>query len=156
MNRERQTTAALEYARILRWAVFPIHEITDAGECSCGHEKCTSPGKHPRTKNGHNDASTDPGRIRSMWSHCPNANIGVRTGSASGIDVLDIDSRSGGDQSFDDLVSANGEPPRTVAQTTGGGGRHLFFRCDEQMRARSGVVPGVDIRAGGGYIIVPP
>ena len=156
MNRERQTTAALEYARRLQWAVFPIYEMTEAGECSCGHEKCTSPGKHPRTKNGHNDASTDPECIQTMWSRCPNANIGVQTGPASGIDVLDIDFRSGGEQSFDNLVAANGEPPRTVAQSTGGGGRHLFFRCDEEMRSRSGVVPGVDIRAGGGYIIVPP
>jgi len=147
---------ALFYASSLRWAILPVHTITDDRRCSCGRTECEDPGKHPRTLHGLNDASTDPERIRRWWTRWPMANIGVRTGEASGIDVLDIDPRHGGDDSLDELVASSGESPRTVEQLTGGGGRHLLFRHRPGMQSSVGRLPGIDVRGDGAYVVVAP
>src|SRR5262245_41859001 len=47
--------------------------------------------KEPLTPNGFKDATTDKKQIREWWSKWPRAMIGVPTGPASGIDVLDLD-----------------------------------------------------------------
>jgi hypothetical protein len=53
----------LEYAKFYAKKglhVFPVYWITDEGICSCKKgSECTSPGKHPITKNGYKDATTD-------------------------------------------------------------------------------------------------
>ena len=49
--------AALAYGR-RGWGVFPVHSIR-AGRCTCGKLACERPGKHPRTRNGLTDATTD-------------------------------------------------------------------------------------------------
>src|SRR5262245_32630479 len=54
--------AALWYAVAFGWSVVPLHGV-DAPGCTCGKENCASPGKHPRTKNGLKDATTDPKTI---------------------------------------------------------------------------------------------
>src|SRR5215212_846490 len=59
--------------------VLPLFEPTDSG-CSCGQAGCPAPGKHPRTRNGHKDASSDPTQVQTWWSKTPNANIGIATG----------------------------------------------------------------------------
>ena len=50
-------TAALEYAR-QGIAVFPLHNPTADGSCSCRKADCGSLGKHPRTPNGVKAATT--------------------------------------------------------------------------------------------------
>ncbi len=67
--------AALAYAA-RGWSVFPVHSLRD-GICTCGKPDCDSPGKHPRTKNGHKDASIDEQQIRAWWTQHPDANIGI-------------------------------------------------------------------------------
>ncbi len=56
--------AALAYAR-RGWPVLPVHSAEDGGRCTCekGRE-CDSPGKHPRTRHGVKDATTDEGQIK--------------------------------------------------------------------------------------------
>ena len=50
--------AALRYAR-RGWPVLPLHAIQADG-CTCGKGKeCTSAGKHPWTRHGVKDATTD-------------------------------------------------------------------------------------------------
>ena len=47
--------------------------------------------------------------------------------------------------------------PPTFSTRTGGGGEHRFFRAPSQpVRNRVGLRPGIDIRANGGYVILPP
>jgi hypothetical protein len=46
--------------------------------------KC-KPGKHPPTRRGHKEATTDPARILQWWSRWPDANIGILTGRRSGL-----------------------------------------------------------------------
>jgi hypothetical protein len=50
-----------------------------------------APGKHPLTRHGLHDATADPGVIRRWWTRWPQANVGIRTGAASGLLVIDID-----------------------------------------------------------------
>ena len=146
---------ALAYARN-GWQVLPLYHPVD-GACSCGNPDCSSPGKHPRTKHGLSDASTDPDVINRWWDEDPYSNIGVRTGQISGIVVLDIDAKNGGLESWRDLQDFNGRVD-TLTSHTGGGGLHLFFDAPpEDLKSTSSqIAPGVDTKAEGGYVVMPP
>ena len=148
-------THAISYAR-KGWAVLPLHSVVDGG-CSCGTRDCGSPAKHPRTEHGLSDATTDLEIITRGWKSWPDANIGVRTGQISGIVVLDIDVKNGGLESWEDLQDLNGRVD-TLTSLTGGGGRHLFFEAPTgELKTTSGqIAPGIDTRAEGGYVVVPP
>lgn len=147
--------AALEYAAGGA-RVFPLFHIA-AGRCSCG-EDCSSPGKHPRTKHGLDEASSDPAQLRAWWGRWPGGNIGVATGAASGIVVLDVDPEHGGEESFALLEQELGPAPETARQRTGSGGTHLIFAHPGGRRIgnRARLLPGIDVRGDGGYIVVPP
>ena len=140
--------AALKYATQGR-SVFPLKWAVDGG-CSCGEKDCDSPAKHPNTPNGLTDATTDAEVIRQWWSEHPQANIGLVMGG--GLLAIDIDPRHGGDESIADL----GDLPDTVTALTGGGGRHLIYHIKEDCGNRIGILPGVDIKCKGGYIVAPP
>ena len=156
MEDSRQLLAALSYAENLLWAVFPCHNVDAAGCCSCGRRDCDSPGKHPHTSHGLQDATKDPEQIRTWWKRWPDANIGVPTGAVSGFDVLDIDPRHGGNESLEELEREHGKLPETVEAITGGGGRHILFKHKGGVRNSAGRLPGLDVRGEGGYIIVAP
>lgn len=145
--------AALSYAE-LGFAVFPVHSAAGR-ECSCRRSNCQHCGKHPRTPHGFKDATTGAAQIKEWWRNWPDANIGVLTGAASGLLVLDIDPRHGGDRSLDDLISKHGRLPETAEQLTGGGGRHICFRYPRipvgKLFAR-----GIDLKGDRGYIIGAP
>ena len=86
--------AALGYAE-RGWAVLPLEWI-DNGKCSCAKNPCSGkPGKHPRSGIGAKSATTDPVKIRAWWSKWPRANIGIATGSTSGLLMLGPDGRKG-------------------------------------------------------------
>ena len=108
------------------------------------------------TLHGYKDATRDPEEIKRWWTAHPTANIGIPTGAISGFDVLDVDTRSDGDESLADLESKLGRIPDTVESLTGGGGRHIFFQHHPGLRNMTAARMGIDIRAGGGYIVVPP
>jgi len=148
--------AALTYAERYGWPVLPLHSIGLAGRCTCGHEDCGSPGKHPRTPRGLKDATRDTATIRNWWRVWPNANIGITTGAASGFFVLDVDGEEG-KKSLAELEAKYGALPKTVESATGGGGRHLFFRWPRRtIKNKVSLAPGLDVRGEGGYIVAPP
>jgi hypothetical protein len=105
---------------------------------------------------GYKDATRDETQIREWWTRWPEANIGIPTGAVSGCDVLDIDPRHGGEISLEELESQYGKLPETAEQLTGGGGRHLLFRHQEGVGCKVGILPGIDVRGDGGYILVAP
>lgn len=116
---------------------------------------CKAREKAPLTPHGFQDATTNEDPVRRWWTQWPNANIGIPTGRLTGLLAIDIDPRNGGDGALRELELQHGAFPNTAAQLTGGGGRHLFFRY------RGGPVPkllakGIDLKADGGYVIVPP
>lgn len=146
---------ALRYAE-RGWPVFPVHGLKD-GKCSCGRH-CKTPGKHPAIQKGHNAATTDTETIRKWWRKHPERNIGIRTGAESGLVVIDIDPRHGGDATLSDAVSENDDLPDTLTANTGGGGFHLFFRHPGgKVKTSTNVLgEGVDVRGDGGYIVAAP
>jgi putative DNA primase/helicase len=150
--------AAKRYSDKLGWKVFPLHTPGTGGLCTCGKIDCANPGKHPRTKNGFEDASGNHEQITHWWSDWAEAGIGCPTGKVNGFFVLDVDVKHGGDQSLRELIEKHGELPDTRVHNTGGGGKHYFFRMPgETIQNSSGKVgPGLDIRGDGGYVVLPP
>jgi putative DNA primase/helicase len=150
---------ALQYAA-RSWPVLPMHLVKD-GRCGCSKgSACDRPGKHPMTKHGVNDATTNPDQIKSWWAASPDANIGIATGSESGILVLDIDPRNDGARTLKRLKKQLGPLPETVTALTGGGGRHLIFKHPSfpVRKDTTGKLlgPGVDILSDGCIMIAPP
>ncbi len=136
--------------------VFPLHYPTGNGACSCGNP-CEKIGKHPMTPHGLKDATTDPSTVQNWWTKHPLANIGMPTGSVSGLVVVDIDERHGGSESLKALEQRIGTLPSTLTSRTGAG-FHCFFKYPG-FTVKNGVAvlgPGIDIRGDGGYVVVPP
>ena len=134
-NDGKPLMAALRYAK-RGLAVFP-----------CG------PDKRPLTENGFKDASADAEQICAWWSAHPDAMIGMPTGPASGIDVLDIDVKN-----VDGFAALPGWSDMSpVVVRTPSGGAHVWLKSDGTIRNSAGkIAPGVDTRGQGGYVIVPP
>jgi putative DNA primase/helicase len=71
--------------------------------------------------------------------------------------VLDVDPRHDGDDSLQELLNEYGSIPETVEVKTGGGGRHIFFQHPGgKIGNRANLLPGLDIRADGGYVVAAP
>ena len=85
---------ALAYAD-MGWAVLPLHTVDHDRRCSCQNSACNSAGKHPVSKQGLSDATTDVRVITRWWSRVPTANIGIAC-EKSGLIVVDIDPRNAG------------------------------------------------------------
>jgi hypothetical protein len=136
------TSAALRYAG-LGWKVFPLA----AGS------------KVPAIKNGHGvkDASAYADQIRAWGLLYPNANIGIACGLPSGIIVIDVDPRNGGDATLAKLAAKGHVLPPGPRAHTGNGGWHYVFRFDPKVtNSKNRVGPGVDIKSSGGYVVAAP
>jgi putative DNA primase/helicase len=146
----------LWYAR-KGWPIFPVFWLED-GRCGCGVAGCQAPGKHPITSNGFYDAITDADRILEWYSHYPKAGWAMRTGPESGLVVMDIDKRNGGIETWDLLRTDYPEPIETVLVKTRNDGRHYWFRLPEGMnyKSRQALWVGIDFKADGGYVLLPP
>ncbi len=95
--------------------------------------------------------------VTGWFRRWPDANLSVVTGVLSGVVVLDVDPRHGGDESLGKLEARNGALPQTVEAVTGGGGRHIYFaHPGREVRNRVGIEPGLDLRGDGGTIVLPP
>jgi putative DNA primase/helicase len=147
--------AALQYAG-RGWRVFPIHTISPAtAGCTCG-KACASPGKHPRVKGGFKAATVAPAQIEAWWGRWPDANIGIATGTVSGLIVFDLDGAQGLDI-FRMLCAGHTPvaPPALWVKT--GRGLHLYYG----LAPGEGIIPcssgnGLDVRGDGGYVLAPP
>lgn len=151
-------TDASDLARAARelaaagWEILPTAWPVGT-RCSCLDPECPSPGKHPLTRNGKDDATSEPDMIAAWWDRWPRANIGVRP--PEGVVILDVDPRNGGDVALAAAERAAGETlPATLTAETGSGGWHLWFRCGLPARAR--LTLGVDVKTHTGYVLVPP
>jgi hypothetical protein len=134
---------ALEYSEVIG-PVFPARE----------HE----PGrKRPYTGRGFHDASRDPQIIAKWWRQWPEALIGIPSGEPSGVVVLDIDVKKSEANGFDTLEDLGILLPPTAMVHTASGGLHVYFRNPARpLKCSVGLIgPGLDVRATGGYVIVP-
>jgi len=124
-------------------------------------------GRRPCINSWQNRATTDEARIRSWWQEFPNANVGVLCGAASGIVVVDVDPRNGGDDHLASVWKKLGikEPSPLVVQTASGG-RHFYFRHPGTLvrsrTGKNGIAPGIEIKADaadgspGQMVVAPP
>ena len=74
--------------------------------------------------------------------------------------MIDIDLRHGGYTSIQEYEEnrPDGPLPRTLPSSTGGGGRHLFYRYPDDgapVPGRNPWLRGVDIKSDGGYVVLP-
>ena len=138
MADQNLTEAAIAFARKDK-AVFPLKPRA----------------KTPLTTHGFKDATTDAEQVAAWWTKYPNANIGCATGTESGFWSLDVDGLDG-EASLRALEAEHEELPTTVELITGNG-RQIFFKYSEPIRCSAGQLDeGLDIRAAGGYTILPP
>jgi len=112
------------------------------------------PDKRPRCAGGCYGASSDPAVIKRLFTSAPGSGIAVATGTASGIDVLDVDPRNGGDRW---LVAHVSLIPKTRVHRTPRGGWHIILKHSEGMRCPGTLRgSGVDVKGDGGYVGWPP
>ncbi|MFI8597023.1 bifunctional DNA primase/polymerase [Rothia koreensis] len=119
---------------------------------------CAPGGKQPITAHGFHDATTSLGQVESWWRRFPAANIGMPTGVASGVVVVDVDVH--GVNGYDAFRQArraglvNGWEALVRSPT---GGLHVYYPAggSEQPSWQAGRA-GIDFRGDRGYIIVPP
>lgn len=149
------TTWAIAYAEKHGFSVFPVHSINGFGRCSCGNNQCQNDGKHPVIKGGFKNATKNIQQIQKWWE-LHNANIGIATGEPSGCCVIDVDPRNGGLNSFEIMKPYLGDLSKVPTVKTGGGGFHYYFKNNKNIKSMSGVLPGIDIKSDGGYVVAPP
>jgi len=120
---------------------------------------CTTPGKQPMIRDWPNMATVNAEKIQKWFTRWSSANVGIKTGKVSGIVVLDIDPKNGGDESLEGLIMDYGPLPATVEVLTGSGGRHIYFNYPggQKISDKNGsIAPGLDIKADGGQVVAPP
>lgn len=142
-------------------AVFPlVHTLAD-GSCSCGDPECRpkNRGKHPRPgSHGYKDAMTDKVAIFDAWDGDEDANIGVYPGTE--YVWVDLDTKNPGSNGIESIAEKLGikvedVPKLTFSVETPTGGIHLYFRTPTPVSDRVNILPGVDIRGSGGYVVGP-
>jgi len=125
------------------WPVFP----------------CVPNEKNPLVGGGFKSATTSRAQIEQWWTRWPDANIGIATGQASGLAVVDMDPRNGGAETLAEWTQKHGRTP-TLTAMTAGGGAHAYYAMGPEivgLRGANGFIgDGVDLKADGGYVIAPP
>jgi putative DNA primase/helicase len=144
-------------------SVFACHYpvLNGTARCSCGDPECSSPAKHPYGRlacHGCRSASREPRVVTSWFGSGVPYNIAIATGTISGVIVLDVDPRHGGDDTLKCLEAEHGPLPPTWRVLSGGGGEHYYFRHPGLLVGNSvgSLGPGLDLKADGGYVIAPP
>jgi P4 family phage/plasmid primase-like protien len=151
-------------------------EVRTELRCTCGSAACPNVGKHPvgsLAPNGHKNATTELAQVAewfkvrtdpaSRWGWVP-WNLGVATGN--GLVVIDAEPRSNrpdlptGLEVLDDWETwtAGTSIPLTKVIQSGSGGLHLWLSVDPNLRIkpRNRVLPNVDVKGDGGYVLAPP
>lgn len=147
------STQARELIDVYGFAIFPVHGVVD-GQCTCNNPDCKNKGKHPATPNGFQDASKDIERVKEMWAGRKGLNVGIATGAVSGIFVIDIDGPTGV-ESINAMIEEYGPLPTTLTSQTANGHHLIFKHPGGIIRSRGQMLPKVDVRGDGGYIVGP-
>jgi Bifunctional DNA primase/polymerase, N-terminal len=149
--------AALAYAA-RGWLVLPLWWPTPSGWCACGLPDCDSVGKHPIPRlapHGLHDATTRMDTVSAWWRSIP-ANVGIRTGAASGLVVLDVDGRAGL-LALRALVVSHTTFQASWVRTGSGGWHAYFAHPGTPVPSSAGRLgQGLDVRGEGGYVVAPP
>jgi len=94
-----------------------------------------------------------PENIQNWFLKSPNADIGLLTGPSNGILVLDVDGPVGAQ-----AIAGKELPTTWVSKTKRGD--HIIFAWDRRLdtvaTTKVALLPGLDTRGKGGYIVAPP
>lgn len=166
MEVERLMTAATHYVD-RGWFVFTVSEDKipwgNCGRCPPGaHDGSACPGGCLRC-HGHLAATRDLDRLRAMiWGSGGRCALALDCGR-SGLVVVDAegDDRGGHGvtglgvlEQYEAWTGGRSLPVCGLRAVTGGGGLHLFYAGHAVSGNR--VLPNVDLKAGGGYVVCPP
>lgn len=151
--------AALAYAAH-GWPAFgvpPTPRKLPHKNCSaCPDASCAGRCGHPYC-HGFYAATTDAERLREWWARFPADLVAIRTGEPSGLVVVDVDPRNGGQATLAKLDEER-LLPGTVMAMTGSGGLHLLYAHPGGWvpSGANRLGPGVDVKADGAYVIAAP
>jgi predicted P-loop ATPase len=153
-------------------------------ECQCWlKEKCSAPGKHPARS--WKDIESPLQAMNLVLSIISAAkpyetyNLGLKTGRAGGIFVIDIDLKPDGTSGFQNWDAFLSDKKindsmhyETLTARTGGGGMHLVYPYPKngdripcavnhaafnyKLNPKNPALSGVDVRGDGGFIVVYP
>lgn len=91
----------------------------------------------------------DETEILAWYRARPDAGVIIVCGPVSGIAVVDVDPRNGGD------LRLGGRFTGPLAET-GSGGLHAYLAADVTIAKLPALLPGVDLQAEGSYVLAPP
>ncbi|HEX8633321.1 MAG TPA: bifunctional DNA primase/polymerase [Pyrinomonadaceae bacterium] len=149
----------LEFYQEVRFKTIPLHYPKFKHGllyCSCKRGRyCRSIGKHPVVAYKSLDFSSwqTYRAMQSYWRADVNYNVGL---IVDGYTVLDVDFRTGGQNSLAYLEDELGEVPVGLSVATGNGW-HIYLQPDSRLSndAGAGGFSGIDIRAKGGLVVAP-
>jgi len=143
--------------------VHPLYEVDPATQtCACqAGASCSEKqrGKHPRLGGWQEKATTDAETVRAWWTRWPSAGVGLATGSASRVWVLDLDGPEAGAW-YESQLAKHGPAPTLGVETARG--FHMYWRWTEGTVVRNAQglqaagIQSVDVRGDGGYVCAPP
>lgn len=133
------------------------------GRCSCSAHlpdesvicsRGNKAGKHPLIGQWQLRASCEPDEILAWHNWRPLANWGWLQDKTF---ALDVDPKRGGLESLAQWEAETGGPNATLTQRTQSGGFHFIYTQPHGgMRTEGDMLPGIEIRALGAYIMVDP
>lgn len=107
---------------------------------------------------GWESASSSVRLVSDWWSADPEANIGIACGRPSGLAVIDLDVKKGnnGMASFSAFLHEHRlDFPYAPLAATPSDGQHAWLAAPG-ITERQGILPGVDIKGDGGYVVAAP
>jgi len=109
--------------------------------------------RFPLQKNGKAPLAGSKGFKEATLDFEPNSeyNIGIATGKESNLTVIDID----GDKGLASLEIIKDRLPDTMVVKTPKG-EHHYLKYNPDLKTTTGIMPGIDIRNDGGYVVAPP
>ena len=95
-------------------------------------------------------------QVLNLFAATPSANIGIAI--PAGYMVLDVDIKTDGPATLQNLEAQHGKLPDTLTATTPTGGRHVWLKLPAGVTVgnRVAIAPGLDVRADGGYVVAAP
>lgn len=112
--------------------------------------------KRPYMTNWLQYTRTRPGKqlVSNWFNNLTGAGVGLVTGKISGVVVLDVEHWC--PTPVDELLK---KYPTNMVARSGGGGVHLFYSYPQnvgRITNRVGIFEGADLRADGGFLVLPP
>ena len=137
-----------------RLALVPSHGIK-SGRCICNNTNCQHPGRHPRTPNGLQDATTNPLFTREFWTKWPKAKVIIATGEQNVIAVT-LRGRKG-QSAYDELMGKEGVSTPETIKFRGRRTLTYLFRMPANAipAGRIRLATGVVVHGRGSFIVVP-